>query len=83
MRLLLRLFLPRREPEWLPLPYEQAILVPEPPRPDYAQALTPEGRLVAIEPLPRPEPLSREERRQKARSLRKRLKRAGLYADRG
>ncbi len=48
----LRLF--RRDPpdeEWLPLHYEQALLVPEPLRLDHVQAWTPSGRLMALEPV--------------------------------
>lgn len=40
--------------EGAPLPYEQAILVPEPVSPDYNVALTEDGkRFLALEPSPR------------------------------
>ena len=41
--------------EWVPLPYDQAILVPEPVSPDYSVVLTEDGkRFLALEPPPRP-----------------------------
>ena len=49
-----RPFRRRPEPDWLPLPYEQAILIPAPDPPDYSVALTPDGlRFLSMEPRPR------------------------------
>ena len=75
MHRFLRLFRRRRsEAEWLPLPYDQAIRVPEPPRPDYRHALTPDGqRLAVLEPAPPPAPSARVQRREAMPRLRKRI----------
>lgn len=55
------------EAEWLPLPYEQAILIPAPTPPDYSIALTPDGlRFLATEPRPRVLLTRRRGRRVKA-----------------
>jgi hypothetical protein len=46
---------PQPDGDWLPLPCEQQLAMPEPDWPDYSVALTEDGkRFLALEPKPRP-----------------------------
>ncbi len=49
--------------DWLPLPYEQAVSMPEPEWPDYSVVITEDGqRFLALEPKPQPVVLLRPKR---------------------
>ncbi len=63
---------PKPSDEWLPLPYEQAILMPDPIWPDWSGALTADGqRFLALE---RPGGLPLDSMAERAERMRRRIR---------